>query len=207
MFGIDDMIAGGLSAVGSLVTNLWGDKRQEDAQRFNAEQSALSRDFQERMSSTAYQRSMADMRAAGLNPILAYSKGGASTPSGATASSAPMAPEDSLGKGVSTAMAAKRLNAEVENVVQQNKNLIAQERLTHFQTLESNSRRGQIEADTRLKNEALQVAVREATKGNIDQEFYKSSVGKIIRLLGTGVKEISPFIESGNSARDLVGRN
>ena len=58
------------------------------ANRFNAEQAQLQRDYEEHMSNTAYQRGVVDMQAAGLNPALMYGSGGAaSTPSGSSASS------------------------------------------------------------------------------------------------------------------------
>lgn len=105
------IIGAGISAIGSLIGG-------SQANSANAEQAQLNRDFQEEMSSTAYQRSMADMRAAGLNPILAYQKGGASTPGGSMATM-----QDVIGPavdramtGVSTAMQYKRNEAEIEKI-------------------------------------------------------------------------------------------
>lgn len=69
--------------------------------------------FQERMSNTAHQRAMADMKAAGINPLVAFSGGlgGASTPTG---SSAQM--QSSTAAGVSSALQAARLKADIENI-------------------------------------------------------------------------------------------
>jgi len=74
------LLAAAAPLVGSALSFL-GQKKANEANRdISREQMA----FQERMSSSAYQRSMEDMKKAGLNPMLAYMKGGASTPAGAS---------------------------------------------------------------------------------------------------------------------------
>lgn len=56
---------------------------------FNADEAQKQRDYEERLSNTAYQRAMVDMKKAGINPImgLGFSNMSASTPTGSTASS------------------------------------------------------------------------------------------------------------------------
>lgn len=81
-------IAGGASQGASNLVNtgvnIWS---QKDQQAFNSAEAQKARDWQTEMSNTAYQRSVADMEAAGINPnLLAGGGGQASSSAGAVAS-------------------------------------------------------------------------------------------------------------------------
>lgn len=115
------------------------------------------RTWQERMSSTSYQRSMLDMRLAGLNPILAYQKGGASTPSGAVAK----VPD--YQKVVGSGLGVSRLSQEL-------KNMKATEAKTGAEQRATTALEGKYNAEKKLAEASLPEAERTA-------EFFRSAAG------------------------------
>lgn len=110
-------------AAGSVIGGLLSFYGSRERNRANKDIAQRQMQFQERLSSTAYQRSMQDMRAAGLNPLLAYKQGGASAPAGAGIPAVDeLTPAVSSALQASTAVAQlRKSNAETSLIKQQEK--------------------------------------------------------------------------------------
>jgi hypothetical protein len=87
-------LALGAMALGGAAAGYFG---QREANRTNQNIANQQQAFQEQMSNTSYTRAVADLKQAGLNPMLAYAHGGASTPTGATTQV-----QNALGAGVTS---------------------------------------------------------------------------------------------------------
>lgn len=109
------LIGGGSSLAGDYFKYRWDKEGRQD-----------QNDFSERMSSSAYQRAVVDMRKAGLNPALAYSQGGASTPTASQFSGSPDIGNDVIRGASAGASAASQAYAQSKQIDAQTELLKAQ---------------------------------------------------------------------------------
>lgn len=169
---------GGASYLGQRETNAANAEQAQRQMDFQAQQTQQQMAFQERMSSTSYQRAVADQKAAGLNPMLAYSQGGASSPAGASAGGAQAQMGNELGAGVSSAMSAYTAFEQVRNLMATNEQIHAQTDQTDASAAQSRA------ATAKLLEELNQVKAQTrhstATSAYVEEE---------IRLLRQQIRE------------------
>lgn len=169
----------------------WAWHRQQEQFGFNRDEAQKNRDYQTYMSNTSYQRAVQDLKAAGLNPMLAYSQGGSSTPSGSAASggmasgSAPVtsAAQASSASGPSAsgpaasaaprrfpsetavaAIQARSIASQIDNIDADTANKQAQADQIRAETELTRERTPNTKADTALKEEQTHVARQEARR-------------------------------------------
>jgi len=118
-------LVGGMNYYGQMQTNA-----------ANAKQAQAQMDFQNEQTSTAYQRGTADMKAAGLNPMLAYSQGGAQSGGGAQATMG-----NELGQGANSALSAAMTQQQLKTMELQNVQQQADTKRTNAETDYTNARR------------------------------------------------------------------
>lgn len=123
---LGDVVGGVLNYHGAKKANKANKKLAREQMAFQQASTREQMAFQERMSNTAYQRAMEDMKKAGLNPILAYNQGGASSPAGAQSGGASAQMTNEMSGAVSSALDAKRLRYEIENMKKTNEFIEAQ---------------------------------------------------------------------------------
>jgi len=166
MFGV----AGGiLGFLGQQQTNQKNWDIAQSANAASAEQAQRQMDFQERMRSTQYQTAIEDMQKAGLNPMLAYSQGGAGTPTGAMGQVSTAKVGNAIGSALQGYQAMAMTNADLDLKDATTKGTTAQTIKTEADTIKTAADIGYTIENTKL-NQQQKANLEEALK-KISQEI------------------------------------
>ncbi len=195
MFGIDDVLLGGLIGGG---LSFLGGERRNDAQAQQAEQANA---FSAQQFASRYQTTVKDMEAAGLNPMLAYSQGGGTPPSGQQGQMT-----DSISPAVQSFNQSKLASAQVANVQADTENKKAQADLIAAQAAHSWASAGQANAQTGLINETVDKVKQEVLNLKTDNERVRAVIDNLRIEYENLIKKGYNLTEVGNQLRASISQ-
>lgn len=181
-------------------------KAQREANAQNIELDRMNREWQERMSNSAYQRAIPDMRAAGLNPMLAYSQGGASVPSTSAPTVSAASKTGLFGAALQAYTGITGANAQKQQAATAQAAQASTASLQTAQTAETMASTAKAQAETaetaeKIKNHKLDRYLKQNTS---QIELLKNRAGKIgntaIDIIGDWIEgEGSKFVEEAST--------
>jgi hypothetical protein len=149
----------------------YADEVRQEQNQFNAEQAQIAREYNQQMDNTKYQRQVADMQAAGVNPALAM-QGGVST----------QATSNAVAQGASVASPSFDLSSVIQLALQ-SKQLSIQKKLADAEVRVKNADADLKEKDADIRDEYNRILLEGMNKSNelsVEQiAQIRANIGKI----------------------------
>lgn len=193
---ITPLIAGAAQYASTRDTNKANAKIAKSTNATNIKLAADNTAFQERMSNSAYQRAMADMGKAGLNPMLAFQQGGASSPAGSVAKAESPNYQDPLGGAVNSAM---NVLSTKEKVKMAQRQIMINEAQSEVDLVKKAADTQKTVASAKKADTEVKSIKADLARKNIDADYYDTKAGKTLRTVEKATESV------GNSISNIIG--